>query len=174
MTIEIINQNTFVSTPIFYSRWHNCATSERGRHFDILIGELVGNIINISENLFVICTYLTKLVDLGDDDYKINNGFKIWEINAGTMYLEDKSGIRYLGCIESLIDLGEEGLKVTGTSCLFTDSFDNAVIDSFFIIRDLIPKKDETVAVDFDYSDAINYIKSVEPIIKDILPERFI
>lgn len=173
MIITQITQDLLESKPIYYSRWHSCSTPEKGRHYDINIGGQVGTILNVSKDTFIICTFLTELVEL-DDDYTNTNGFKIWDLTLGTMILENDDGVRYFGTIESLYDKGEEGLYVQGTSCLFTDNLDEAYIESFFKIRNLIPKKNEIEATNRDYQSAIDYVKSFEPIIKEMVPEKFI
>ncbi len=175
MTLNTITQADISERALFYSRWHSISTPTRGSHIDIKIAQLVGPIISFgsSTGLFIVCTYQTELVTL-DENYTEMSGFKIWEIDIGTMYLEDQNGIRYLGTIESMEDKGEEGLLVSGTSCIFTDNIDEAYIESFFTIRNLIPKPNESTENGKDYSDAINHIKLVEPIMREILPEKFI
>ena len=174
MIIDLITQADITERPLFYSRWHSCSTSEQGPHIDINIAGLVGPILSIGNDMFIVCVYLTQLINL-DDNYTVNpSGYKVWDISAGTMILEDTEGIRLFGTIESLIDLGELGLKVTGTSCLFTDNSDEAYVESFFSIRDLIPKDGDTVGAYKDYSNAINHVNQFEMAIKDFVPERFI
>ena len=174
MIIDLITQADITDRPLFYSRWHSCSSPEQGAHIDINVGGLVGPILSISKDMFLVCVYLTQLVDL-NDDYTINeNGYKVWDVAVGTMILEDTDGIRLLGTIESLTDLGEEGLKVTGTSCVFTDNMDEAYVESFFSIRALIPKDGDSVETYKDYSNAVNHVKQFEMAIKDFVPERFI
>jgi hypothetical protein len=142
-----------------------------------MVGKLVGNIITIGKDLFIICTYQEELIDfnkLGEAKKDESTGIKMWDIEVGTMYIEDADGIRYFGSMESLSDKGEDGLIITGTSCLFTDKIEDAYIESFFRIRSLIPKKGDSEETGLDYSDAINHVRQFEPIIRDYTPERFI
>ena len=174
MIIEKITQADISERALFYSRWHSVSTTEKGPHYDINVGGLVGPILSMGNDTFVVCIYLTELLQLSED-YTLNEtGFKIWEISAGTMILEDTNGIRYFGTIEALRDLGEEGLQVQGTSCLFTDNLDDAYIESFFMIRNLLPKPTDAVPVGKDFKDVEDFVRAVEPIMREILPEKFI
>lgn len=174
MIINLITQADITERPLFYSRWHSCSSAEQGSHIDINVGGLVGPILSMGADTFVICVYLTQIIDLDDNFTTNEHGYKIWDISAGTMVLEDPDGIRLFGTMESLTDLGKEGLKVTGTSCLFTDNLDEAYVESFFSIRELIPKDGESTETYKDYTNAINHVKTFEAAIKDFVPERFI
>jgi len=173
LIIKTITQSDITDRPLFYSRWHSCSSAELGPHIDINVGGMVGPILDMGKDTFVICVYLTQIIDLKDDFIMNENGFKIWNISAGTMILEGEDGVRLFGTIEALKDLGEEGLQVQGTSCIFTDNLDEAYVESFFMIRDLIPKGGKTDNYK-DYTNAINHVKMFEEVIKDFVPERFI
>ena len=175
MIINQITQSDITDKPLFYSRWHSCSSEELGPHIDINVGGLVGPILSMGGSTFIICVYLTQLIDLEDDFVMNDNGWKVWDISAGTMILEDTDGVRLFGTIEALSDLGDKGLEVIGTSCIFTDNLDEAYVESFFSIRELIPKKGYEKADNYkDYTNAINHVKIFEEAIKDFVPERFI
>ena len=42
------------------------------------------------------------------------------------------------------------------------------------MIRDLLPKKTDPYNMDKDFTSVRNHIKTLEPIIKEICPEKFI
>ena len=173
MQVTLINQDTITNRPLYYSRWHSISTEKRGQHYSIKVAGLVGPILNVSPGMFIITTYLTDPTIILNDQYTEIIGFKVWDIDIGSMYLEDKNGVRFLGCYESLEDT-KDGLIPNGTNCIFTDNEDEAYIESYFSIRSLIPKKGDTVETGKDYSDAEHFVRALEPTIRDIFPEKFI
>lgn len=176
MIITSINQKYLKTEPLYYSRWHSCSTPEKGSHYDIRVAGIVGLILSVSDTTFVVCTYLTDLETLKyfDDDFIFTPaGLKVWNISIGVMCLEDNIGVRFVGTLEAFSD-SEDELKVIGSNCIFTDNEDEAYIESFFSIRDLIPRPHESREIDFDYSSAIEFVTALEPIMQEILPEKFI
>ena len=172
MILNLIKQSDITEKPLYYSRWHSISTPEEGLHYDINVGGMVGPILSVSDTLYIVTTYLMDIIEL-DNNYREVNGFKIWDININNIYLEDSNGIRYRGTYESFNDT-KNGLEPNGTSCLFSDNYEESVIESFFMIRDLLPKKTDPYNMDKDFTSVRNHIKTLEPIIKEICPEKFI
>ena len=176
MVLEKLTQET-LKAGVYYSRWHSVGKkidAEWVSYYDLVIGELVGPILDAGKDSFIVTTFLTDLIDLDDSIADTTNPlFKMWEKDAGTMYLEHKdSGIRYNGYYESFKDNGEDGLFVLGGYCIFTQSLEDAHTESFFRLRDLLLKENEEGSK--DYENILSYLKLVEPFIRELVPEKFI
>lgn len=61
-----------------------------------------------------------------------------------------------------------------GTYCQFTDSEDEAYINSFFIIRDLLPKSTDVFPRDKDFTTVTEFVRAHDQTIKEFYPEKFI
>jgi hypothetical protein len=179
MVLEILTQEQ-LSKGVFYSRWHSVGRrieAEWLSYYDLKVGEIVGPILNNGNDQFIVTTYLTDLVELGDN-YDDNTSFKIWDRDAGTMYLEDKvSGIRYNGYFESFEDLGEDGLKPIGSYCIFTPTIEEAIAETWVRMLELYPTNLEYAKVHHSEKRLDNikeYIETWEDFIREYYPEYII
>jgi len=172
MIIKEIKFNDIGVKPIFYSRWHSVSTSERGLHYDLSINELVSDIIKVNTGLYIVVTFLTD-ISLSKNilsEYERVGAYKIWNNEINTIILEDETGILYSGTYESFSD-DNKSVIVNGSYCVFTDNSDDAYIESFFKIKEILINK---INDNKDYTNLIEFVNNLTPIIKDIYPEKFI
>ena len=179
MVLETLTHDQ-LSKGVFYNRWHSVGRKieeEWVSYYDLKVGEIVGPILTAGNEQFIVTTYLTELVELSDD-YQHHDSFKIWDRDAGTMYLEDKkTGIRYNGYFESFKDLGEDGLKPIGSYCIFTPTLEEAISETWVRMIEFYPTNLEYAKVHRSEKRLDNikeYIETWEDFIREYYPEYII
>ena len=171
MIVDVINQELLETEAVFYSRWHSVCIDGKA-FYDLKVGGLVGPIVSAGDgnDMFVVCTYLTDLVEL-PLEFEDVQGYKIWDKDIATMYLENlETGIRYEGTMESFVDT-EDGLNVSGSYCLFTTNLEEAYVETFFRLVELVPKGNE---LNKDLELVNNFISNWEGFMRDNYPERIL
>lgn len=176
MILDIITQKD-LEEGVYYSKWHtvNKPTDTGSVRFqDLTVGELVGPILSAGKDSFIILTFLTELVDLTQFKRIDNNPhFIIWERTPGTMYLENKeTGVRFNGYYEGLSD-SADGIKVYGSSCLFTTTLEEAYVETWFNLIDY-DKSDYSKGEDPELNAVSNFLTNYEDYMREYYPERII
>jgi len=182
MILKILTQDA-LKKGVYYSRWHSIGRKDGAewvRYYDLGVGELVVFILSDSENkTFIVATYLTDLVSLDvADTQDTHEQYYIWTKDAGTMYLEDKqTGIRYNGYIEGIEDLGDEGLKVLGGFCMFTESMEESYVETWCKVVEFYHENLEYIGNHQPHEKLNNlkdFIENWEDFIRENYPEKIL
>jgi len=179
--IELLTDENLKES-VFYSRWHSVSRKSDDKfvsYYDLNI-ELVASILNTSNDSYLVGTYLTDLIDLSNTSHTETPEMIIWESGeAGRIIFENKSnGLRFNGYFESFKDLGDKGLKPIGTYCLFTDSMEEAIAETWLKMVELYNDEMDKDREVNDYPKRLDnikeFIESWEDWIREHYPEYII
>jgi hypothetical protein len=182
MIITRITEETF-KKPLYYSRWHSVGRkidAEWVSYYDLSVGNMVGPILSADgSGSFLVGTYLTELIDLSQYEKKEHtDGITMWEIGeAGKMIFENThNGIRYIGCFESFKDHGEDGLEPIGSYCIFTDSIEEAIVETWVRMLEFYPENKEYTNKDTvkKLDNIKEFINEWEWFVREYFPEKII
>jgi hypothetical protein len=157
----------------FYSRWHPISTDGH-KTFDINIAKKIHLVYQISDSLVMIFTEIDNKLELPDNCTDIDE-YKIWDGSNSIKYLYDaKTSKFYIGCPESISFQDDGSIIFNGMYGIINDTKEEAIIESYFKIREFVPSVYESQEVNRDYSKLKNFLTEYEDYVSNLVPERMI
>lgn len=168
-----------LDSPLYYSSWQPTG-NEHGQSIDFNLAEQVMFILDSSStgthsSISVVAFHLTEIIDISE--WAISNvenmPLKLYYNDKDLFYIiEDQEGVRYKGIFESLNN-ELDGIKVNGSFCIFSDSRDETIVETFGRILNSDTYNRSKQGTE-RYENIKKFIEYFEPVIKEYYPERYL